>query len=137
MPVTPTALVGTPPRPATWKVRATLAEKAPERPLPERVSSSRVGTRAWYVAPETCGAVRSIVTAAADAGLVGPLLPARSATLFAFRATITVPTLQPVTATVYAAREPAAVPTTQPVAVPVRVKSDAASPVTLSLNVSV
>ena len=76
------------------------------------------------------------MTVAAVTAAVGPVLDAASVTLLALSARITVPAEHEVTGTLYAAPEPVGVPTTQPVAVPVRVKSAAASPVTLSLNAS-
>ena len=80
------------------------------------------------------GAVRSIVTVPAVTAAAGPGWTRHRVTLFALSARITVPAEHEVTGTLYEAPEPVGVPTTQPVAVPVRVKSAAASPVTLSLN---
>ena len=37
------ALLGTPPRPLTWKVRGEPALNLPDRPLPKRESSTRAG----------------------------------------------------------------------------------------------
>ena len=52
LPVTATALEGTPPCPPTANVRAVPEAKAPERPVPLRVSSRRAGLSETYVAPE-------------------------------------------------------------------------------------
>jgi len=52
LPGTATALEGTPPCPPTANVRAVPEAKAPERPVPLRVSSRRAGLSETYVAPE-------------------------------------------------------------------------------------
>src|SRR6476661_498316 len=46
LPVTATAVLGTPPRPVTWKVRGTPALNLPARPVPKRESSRRAGATA-------------------------------------------------------------------------------------------
>ena len=49
VPVTATALAGTPPRPATWKVRGAWAVNGPLSPMPNLVSSIREGGNGTYV----------------------------------------------------------------------------------------
>ncbi len=51
LPVTATALAGTPPCPATWKDFATPLVSFVETPTPVRVSMIRAGVTAVYVAP--------------------------------------------------------------------------------------
>jgi hypothetical protein len=97
-----------------------------------------VGVDCAEVNDDTLGAVTSrvmvVVSVAADAG---PVLVAESLAPLAAKTGVTVPALQPDTVTVR--DEPESLPGSneQPVAVPVLEKSPAATPVTVSENVSV
>ena len=55
-----------------------------------------VGLLAARLIEVTVGAVRSIVTAGAEAATVGPVFPAASVTVPALRVSVTEPALQPV-----------------------------------------
>jgi hypothetical protein len=84
------------------------------------------------------GVVTTLIVTLADVVTVaGPLLPARSVTVFVLRLMSTEPSSEQVTVTVIEVPEAELTEVEQPGAVPVRVKSDAASPLTDSLKARV
>ena len=67
LPVTATALAGIPRAPATWKLRGTFALNTPDKPVPNRVSSTRTGTMGTYELPPVWSCETSVAQRLAPA----------------------------------------------------------------------